>query len=338
MNMQQSVMVLPLLHILYGPAPPILPDPRCRPARHGRSLMPRNTFWMSLVATVLLCSCAIQDDIYTLDHRLAALERRSLDLEKQNRELQKLNQDLLETKKNIASRVEGIDQTRRNEELQLRSNYASLAADLEARRQESQMLVGRLEEMEYLLNQKLKGYEDNQLKNRDRMDRLAVDMGDIKKRLDIVDGYLNLEGGGKTQKQASGPSTPSAGTKPQASEQTLYAEAKKAFDQGKMEEARKGFQQLIATYPKSQQADNAQFWIGETYYLEKWYEKAILEYQKVIENYPAGNKIPAALLKQGLSFLNIGETNNARLLLKELVAKYPKTNEADIAKKKLASL
>jgi TolA-binding protein len=63
-----------------------------------------------------------------------------------------------------------------------------------------------------------------------------------------------------------------------------------------------------------------------------------LEYQKVIEKYPSGNKIPAALLKQGLSFLNIGETNNARLVLKELVAKHPGTNEAAIAKQKLESL
>jgi tol-pal system protein YbgF len=298
------------------------------------------TLWVSFVAAGLLCSCAIQDDIYTLDHRLSALERRSLELEKQNRELEKLNQELLETKKKINSRVEGMDQTRRDDELELRSKYAALAADLDARRQEGQQLSGRLEEMEYLLNQKLKGFEDNQLKNRDQMDRLATDMADIKKRLDVVDQYLNLEGGGKTKKQATPPPAKAASTTtpPPASDQTLYQEAKKAFDEGKMEAARKGFEKLIASYPKSQQADNAQFWIGETYYIEKWYEKAILEYQKVIENYPSGNKIPAALLKQGLSFLNIGETNNGRLLLKELVAKYPGSNEAGIAKKKLESL
>jgi tol-pal system protein YbgF len=298
------------------------------------------TLWVSFVAAGLLCSCAIQDDIYTLDHRLSALERRSLELEKQNRELEKLNQELLETKKKINSRVEGMDQTRRDDELELRSKYAALAADLDARRQEGQQLSGRLEEMEYLLNQKLKGFEDNQLKNRDQMDRLATDMADIKKRLDVVDQYLNLEGGGKTKKQATPPPAKAAGTTtpPPASDQTLYQEAKKAFDEGKMEAARKGFEKLIVSYPKSQQADNAQFWIGETYYIEKWYEKAILEYQKVIENYPSGNKIPAALLKQGLSFLNIGETNNGRLLLKELVAKYPGSNEAGIAKKKLESL
>jgi tol-pal system protein YbgF len=283
---------------------------------------------------MLLCSCAIQDDIYTLDNRLSALERRSLELEKQNREIEKRSKDLIETKKKISSRVEGMDQNRRTDELALRGKYASLAADLETWRQETQLYSGRLEEMEYLLNQKLKGAEDSQLKNRDRMDRLASEMADIKKRLAIIEKYLNLEGGGKAQKKKT---APPASKKTQTSDQTLYAEAKKSFDKGDMEAARKGFENLITKYPKSQQADNAQFWIGETYYNEKWYEKAILEYQKVIENYPSGNKIPAALLKQGLSFLNIGETNNARLLLKEVVDRYPNSNEAGIAQKKLKS-
>ena len=198
------------------------------------------------------------------------------------------------------------------------------------------MLSGRLEEMEYLLKQKLEGFEDNQLKNRERMDRLAADTAAVQKRIDIIDQYLNLEAA-QAQKVAKPPVSSAVAATP-ASDQALYLEAKRAFDDGNLEAARKGFEQLITEFPKSQEADNSQFWIGETYYREKWYEKAILEYQKVIEKYPSGNKVPAALLKQGLSFLNIGETNNARLVLKELVAKHPGTNEASIAKQKLESL
>ena len=99
--------------------------------------------------------------------------------------------------------------------------------------------------------------------------------------------------------------------------------------------AKKYFQEVIQRYPKSENADNAQFWIGEIYYREKWYEKAILEYQKVIEKYPDGNKVPAALLKQGLAFHNIGDKANSRHILEELVKKYPKSNEAKIAREKL---
>ncbi len=298
--------------------------------------MQTKTLWIGLLSTVLLCSCALQDDVYTLDHRLTALERRNLELEKQNSELEKLNRDLIKAKENISSRVEGLDQTRRDDELALRGQYAGLAAQVESLREQSQMHTGRLEEIEYLLQQKLNGFEDAQQKNQERMDRLATDNAAIQKRIDIIDQYLNLEGGQASQaKKAAGPS---AAVGQPASDQVLYLEAKQAFDDGRLEAARKGFEQLLATFPNSQHADNSQFWIGETYYREKWYEKAILEYQKVIEKFPSGNKVPAALLKQGLAFLKIGETNNARLVLKELVAKHPSTNEASIAKQKLASL
>ena len=302
--------------------------------------MRRHGLRIGLAAAVLLCGCALQDDVYTLDHRLSALERRNLDLENQNRELQQLNREMLEAKKNISSRVEGLDQNRREDEMALRGQYAELAAQLDALRQESQMFSGRLEEMDYLVNKKLKGYEENQQKNRERLDRLAADSAAMQKRIETIDQYLNLEGAGA--RKSSPPSkppakAPAAAAKP-PSDQALYLEAKSAFDDGRLEASRKGFQQLIETYPKSQQADNAQFWIGETYYREKWYEKAILEYQKVIEKYPSGNKIPAALLKQGLAFVKIGETNNARLVLKELIAKHPSTNEAAIAKQKLEAM
>jgi tol-pal system protein YbgF len=298
--------------------------------------MRTNNLWIGLLATVLLCGCALQDDVYTLDHRLTALERRNLDLEKQNRELDKRNRALMEAKENISDQVEGLNQTRRDEELALRSQYAGLVAQLDTLRQQSQMHTGRLEEMEYLLQQKLKTFEDQQLKNQERMDRLATDAAAMQKRMDAIDEYLNLEASQAHKPKSTGGSTGQAVKA--ASDQTLYLEAKKAFDDGQMDAARKGFEKLLSDFPKSQQADNSQFWIGETYYREKWYEKAILEYQKVIENYPKGNKVPAALLKQGLSFLNIGETNNARLVLKELVAKHPGTNEAKIAQQKLESL
>ncbi len=298
--------------------------------------MHNKTLWVGLVAAVLLCSCALQDDVYTLDHRLSALERRNLELEKQNRELGKLNRDLLEVKENIANQVDGLDQSRRKDEIQLRGQYAGLVAQFQRQQESSQTLSGRLEEMEYLLKRKLKRFEDNQLKNRERMDRIATDTAAVQKRIDIIDKYLKLDGN-----QARKPKPPMASVAPVAkpvSDRVLYMESKKKFDAGNLEAARSGFEQLIATYPRSPHADNSQFWIGESYYREKWYEKAILEYQKVIEKYPSGNKIPAALLKQGLSFLNIGEANNARLLLNDLVAKHPGTDEAGIAKQKLESL
>jgi TolA-binding protein len=67
-------------------------------------------------------------------------------------------------------------------------------------------------------------------------------------------------------------------------------------------------------------------------------KKAILEYQNVIEKYPKGNKAPAALLKQGLAFSNIGDTANSKLILQELGRKYPNSNEAKVAAEKLKTM
>lgn len=302
--------------------------------------MRTKSVWMvtGLVAAVLTGGCALQDDIYTLDHRLAALERRNQEIEKQNRELEARNRDLLAAKAEISSQVEGLDQTRRDEEMALRAQYAALAAQVENLRQESQMHTGRLEEIEYLVQQKLKGFEDTQQNNQARMDRLATDTAGIQKRIDAVDQYLNLEGSQANPPKPAPVATASASGAGTASDQAVYLAAKQAFDEGRLEAAREGFVKLLADFPSSTHADNSQFWIGETYYREAWYEKAILEYQKVIEKYPSGNKVPAALLKQGLAFIQIGETNNARLVLKELVAKHPSTNEAGIARQKLESL
>ncbi|MEZ4566828.1 MAG: tetratricopeptide repeat protein [Desulfobacterales bacterium] len=71
---------------------------------------------------------------------------------------------------------------------------------------------------------------------------------------------------------------------------------------------------------------------------EKWFQKAILEYQEVIEKFPDGNKVAAAYLKQGLAFHEIGEDANALLVFKTLINKFPDSTEAGIAKQKIAQL
>jgi len=58
----------------------------------------------------------------------------------------------------------------------------------------------------------------------------------------------------------------------------------------------------------------------------------------VVKNYPNGNKVPYALLKQGLSFLNLGDKSSARLILQQIIKDYPNTNQARIARAKLVEI
>jgi tol-pal system protein YbgF len=278
----------------------------------------KNIILVILSFMMLLCGCALQRDVMTLDSRQALMEKRYLESQQKNKEL--------------ATQLSSQKQDNQN----LRNKFAEQNALIESIRQEIQMLSGRLEETEYVLKQKLQTSEDSYEKKEIRLDRIDQTASSNKDRIARIERYLNFESTepGLKTKQGADIKTQSQDEQ-KLSEDGIYQTAKQAFDQGDFELARERFQKLIETYPKSNMADNAQFWIGEIYYQEKWYEKAILEYQKVIENYPNGNKVQSSLLKQGFSFFNLGDKANARLIFTELIKKYPKSNEAEIAKKKL---
>lgn len=95
------------------------------------------------------------------------------------------------------------------------------------------------------------------------------------------------------------------------------------------------FERFLSLYPDHELSDNAQYWIGEAYYATGDWEKAVLEFNKVIKNYPKGDKVPAALLKQAFSFERLGAMKESRILLKKVIAEHPRSTEAEIAEKHL---
>jgi tol-pal system protein YbgF len=98
------------------------------------------------------------------------------------------------------------------------------------------------------------------------------------------------------------------------------------------------FREFLKKYPKSNLAGNAQYWIGESHYALREFDQAIIEFDTVRRKYPQGDKVPAALLKQGFAFAELGEKVNARLVLQEVAEKYPNSPEAGKAKLRLKAL
>ena len=285
----------------------------------------------------LLAGCASQNDVVILDERLMVLER-------QNQELQQQNESI---KKQLQTQFEKIGKTNQSAETDLRGLYARLNADMDAMRQNIALLNGRLDVMDHLVQNKTAEYDSMSKKIQEQMDALTPQIAKIEQRSNEIDQYLNLErssgrtastDGNKAKSGTSEAKAPVGDGQEKQNPEKLYTEAKQAYDSGQIEKSRQLFQLFLKSNPDSKDADNAQFWIGETYYREKWYEKAILEYQNVIEKFPKGNKVPAAMLKQGMAFMELGDKSNARLLLKELEKKYPASNEAKIAAKKLKDL
>ncbi len=261
----------------------------------------------------------------TLDDRLAQAEQRYTLAEQKNKKLE--------------SKLDEYSHFREQYDKELRSKTASQNASIDQLQEEIRILKGKLEETNYLLEQKIKAFAELSEKREVKLAGIDKTTSLNKDRIERLEQYLNFESTASIQKRKPVSEKISAKqVKPKLSEKDLYRSAKQAYDKGDFNTAREGFQKLLKESPKSENADNAQFWIGEIYYREKWYEKAILEYQKVIEKYPKGNKVMASLLKQGFAFFNLGDTSNARLILSELIKKYPKSNEAKIAKRKLKGI
>lgn len=132
------------------------------------------------------------------------------------------------------------------------------------------------------------------------------------------------------------PAKPAATTN--GSSKAKYDAALKIYNGKKYKEAREKFEAFIKEFPKDQLAENAYFWISETYYSEKDFEGAIVAYESLLKKYPKGQKTTTALYKQALSFIEIGDKKSGKVILEQLIEKYPKSQEADKSRSKLQEL
>jgi tol-pal system protein YbgF len=117
-----------------------------------------------------------------------------------------------------------------------------------------------------------------------------------------------------------------------------YRAAVDLLKSGKHDEAIAALRAFIQHYPHHDYADNAQYWLGEAFYVQKDYTRALVEFRATIEQYPRGNKVPDALLKVGYCYQALGQTQKARAVLEQVVTLYPKSEPAVLAAKRLESL
>ena len=115
----------------------------------------------------------------------------------------------------------------------------------------------------------------------------------------------------------------------------LFAAAYGDYSRGNYDLAISEFRQYVETYPSSEMADNAQYWIGECYYSKKLLSEAIAEFDKVSLLFPKGDKVPGARFKKGVTLIEQGQVDAGRAELTALIKLYPRSNEAVLAKQQL---
>ena len=117
-----------------------------------------------------------------------------------------------------------------------------------------------------------------------------------------------------------------------------YQEAFQMVKDGEYEKAREALRRFLGDYPGSEYADNAQYWLAETYYVLGEYENALEEFGRVTESYPDSGKVPAAKLKMGYSYYELEDYRQARKELIGVMDDHPDHRVADLAKQQLQKI
>ncbi len=244
-----------------------------------------------------LSSCATRKEIVRFRQDISYLCLQSDSLRKENQEIRKM---LLGLNKNISDLQ---NETRRTK--------ADLLAEIDQIRTQSQVIDSKLEDNTYRMSHFLQKVET------------SVPPSSTK---DTLDNALNSEKAANTLVQNR-----------EFDPLEIYNAAYLDLSKGNYQLALQGFQKLLEKLPKSDLADNSQYWIGEVYYAQKDYQKAMEEFKKVIENFPKGDKIGAALLKIGYCYFNINDPNTGKKYLRIVTERFPNSEEARLAQSRLAT-
>jgi tol-pal system protein YbgF len=120
--------------------------------------------------------------------------------------------------------------------------------------------------------------------------------------------------------------------------QSAYNAAFEKLKAGGYAEAIAAFKSFMTRYPSSELLDNAQYWIGEAYYVTRDYEHAAQAFRTVGERWPKSRKAPDALLKLGYTQFEQKHLTEARATLNLVVERYPGGDAARLAQERLQRL
>ena len=259
-----------------------------------------------LLAVLLAGGCAsgsdverLQAQIFDLQDQVAQLKKSSsTDVQQINQRLQQQTEELLRSSADLTVRVGEIEEKIQNS-------------------------VGMTEQTSY------------------RLDRLVQQMTQLQREISALqprpagDPAPVTEGGTPSAEEVI---IDAPGSVASEDPIELYQAAYRDYQRSNFDLARAGFTEYLQKYPATDLSDNAAYWIGETYFAEKKYREAIQNFDRVVNSFSRSDKVPAALLKKGLAYLELGERAQGIVQLQYVVHEHPSSQEASIARQRLQAL
>ncbi len=224
---------------------------------------------------------------------------------------------LADSTKDKLNSLENMIKEMRDSSIERNEKVASALSTIEQIKLDYQAIQGAIEANNHMANE-----------TQAEMHRLRTDIGArisaIEERMEIYDDQI-MKAVAKVLPKA-------------VDEIEAYKNGLDMVQDGDFLSAVSSFRKFLKTYPSSNFADNAQFWVGECYYALRDYPKAIKEFQVVSDKYSKSNKIAASVLKQGLAFSEMGMADETKPFLKKVIKNYPGSDESIHAQEKLDRL
>jgi tol-pal system protein YbgF len=199
------------------------------------------------------------------------------------------------------------------------------------------------------MSTQVQGLSDNLEEIKSRLGKLNQQLVDLQNTVQSLDAKISggvapagtvptssPTGASTTQPLGGGAASSASGPAPSAD--TLYSNGLRDITSGKYDLARSEFADYLKYYGDTDLASNAQFYLGEIAYSQRQYSQSVSEYDKVLTNYPKSFKLAPARLKKGMALLEMGQKSQAIKELREVVKRYPGTEEERRARAKLKEL
>jgi tol-pal system protein YbgF len=203
------------------------------------------------------------------------------------------------------------------------------------------------------MSTQMQGLSDNLEEIKSRIGKLNQQLVDLQSSVQSIDARLAGGGTPTTPSTTSAPggaaAVPSSGSAPAGtaasaaggaapSADILYSNGLRDITSGKYDLANSEFQDYLKYYGDTDLASNAQFYLGEIAYAQKQYDRAVQEYDRVLNNYPKSFKLAPARYKKGMALLELGQKNSGIKELREVVKRFPGTEEERRARAKLKDM
>ncbi len=213
----------------------------------------------------------------------------------------------------LERRLESMERIVRNQSL------ANLTQQVTAAERRGDELQGRVEEIEH-----------NSENTAERQRQLYVQLDNRIRELEAALSARNspsVMDGGTLQ--------PGQLPMPDGSDRDNYQAAFELLKAQRYDPAALAFAEFLITFPDSELADNAQYWLAESHYVTQLYELALGEFEVVITKFPESRKVPDALLKVGYCNYELERWDAARTSLERVQSDYPDTTAARLAGQRL---